>query len=305
MRSAGVRSGFKHAAATAMFALGISCSALTACTEAPEAAQPATASSLAPVAQARGRVDVEGGIQRVIAPRDGVVDKMLVEIGDEVKAGQALAQLATKRADLSLSLTQAELDQSTARVRAQRSRLPALKERAARLREAAALGAQSGQAADDAAAAVNELEAEITVLEAATQVIRRQHDLALEALQSGTIRAPVAGRIVERHVRPADGVSANTPLYAIKPARPLVVLAELNDELIDRVKIGMRADVVPAGSESGGRPAHVIRIGEVFGPTRLGDDTQPASDVRSVECVLRLDDQTLRIGQRVRVRFFP
>ncbi|RQP23786.1 efflux RND transporter periplasmic adaptor subunit [Piscinibacter terrae] len=286
-------------------ATGLVCALAAACTPGPEASQaPApAAATVEAVAQAKGRVDVEGGVQRIVAPREGVIDKVLVDIGDEVAAGQVVAHLATKKAELAVALAQAELDQALARVSAQRARLPALKERSQRMRDAAAAGAQSGQMSDDAAAAVHELEADIAALEAAAQVARRQRDLAQEAVLSSAVRAQAAGRIVERFAHVGDGVNAAAPLFSIKPPRPLVVLADLNEELVDRVKPGTRAEIILSGADAASHTAQVIRIGEVFGPARLGDESQPAVDARSVECVLRLDDQALRIGQRVRVRF--
>jgi hypothetical protein len=57
--------------------------------------------------------------------------------------------------------------------------------------------------------------------------------------------------------------------------------------------------------------AHVLRIGQVYGPATLENDPQVRANARTVECVLAFDqltsDQTrnLRIGQRVMVRFGP
>jgi len=47
----------------------------------------------------------------------------------------------------------------------------------------------------------------------------------------------------------------------------------------------------------------VTRIGDVFGPSKLTEEAQEASDTRDVECILRLDSDALRVGQRVQVRF--
>jgi hypothetical protein len=47
----------------------------------------------------------------------------------------------------------------------------------------------------------------------------------------------------------------------------------------------------------------VLRIGDVFGPSRLADDPQERAGARDVECVLTLEGGDFRIGQRVLVRF--
>ena len=69
----------------------------------------------------------------------------------------------------------------------------------------------------------------------------------------------------------------------------------------------MSAEVV---ADSGGNPtpwrAHVLRIGQVYGPASLENDPQVRANARTVECVLAFDQpQSLRIGQRVVVRFNP
>ena len=45
------------------------------------------------IAMARGQVDVEGGLIRVVAPRDGRVEEVRVEDGDVVRQGDVLARL--------------------------------------------------------------------------------------------------------------------------------------------------------------------------------------------------------------------
>jgi len=45
------------------------------------------------IASAKGRIDIEGGVVRLAARRDGVIAQVLVEEGARVKAGQVLASL--------------------------------------------------------------------------------------------------------------------------------------------------------------------------------------------------------------------
>ena len=59
---------------------------IAACTDEPPAppAAPASAASSPFVASAKGRIDIEGGVIRLAAQREGVIDKVLVEEGDTV-----------------------------------------------------------------------------------------------------------------------------------------------------------------------------------------------------------------------------
>jgi len=81
------------------------------------------------------------------------------------------------------------------------------------------------------------------------------------------------------------------------------VRAELNEAYVDLVKPGMHAEVVRDSDQGTVVSAEVLRVGEVFGPSRLTDDPVERAGAHDVECVLRLDGGEFRIGQRVLVRF--
>ena len=52
--------------------------------------------------------------------------------------------------------------------------------------------------------------------------------------------------------------------------------------------------------------AHVTVVGQVFGPSTLEEDPSLRANIRTVKCRLRFDSpQSLRVGQRVLVRFLP
>lgn len=270
------------------------------------AASAASAVNARYAAMARGRVDVEGGVARIMAPRDGVIAQLNAEIGDTLKAGQPVATLVSRQAELSVAMAQAEIAQAQAQLGAQRARLPALQARAARLKEAAAGGAAPGQTADDARAAAVELQADIAVSDASLATAKQKLAQTRQAVDASTVRASAAGRVLERLAQPGDSVAALAPLYTVRPDKPLIVRAELNEALVGRVKIGMRAEVVSPSDEGKAQTAQVARIGEIFGASKLGDDAREGTDARAVECVLQLDDGTaFRIGQRVLVRFLP
>src|SRR5690606_18784086 len=120
-----------------------------------------------------------------------------------------------------------------------------------------------------------------------------------------TIRAPAAGRIVRLDVHVGDVVSAQsaTGLFQILPERPRIVRAELNEAYVDLVPPGMVAEVVRDSGQGAATTARVLRVGQVFGPSRLADDPLERAGAHAVECVLELDGGEFRIGQRVLVRF--
>lgn len=257
------------------------------------------------VAMARGQVDVEGGLIRVSTPRDGRIEEVAAEDGDEVRAGDVLARLDTRRAEIAVGVAEAELAQAEAKAAVAKARLPATELQARRVGEAAGAGAATGQSADESAAAVAVLKAEIGAAEAAVKVARAHVEEAREELAARTLKAPVAGRIVRRSAHVGDVVSLQAPtdLFQILPDRPRIVRAELNESYVDRVKPGMRAEVLRDSGDGPACPARVLRVGEVFGPGRLTDDPVERASARDVECVLQLEGGEFRIGQRVLVRF--
>lgn len=279
--------------------------ALCACSNDTGHAQDAESASGPYLAMARGQVDVEGGLVHVTATRDGRVDAVKVEDGDTVKQGDVLVVLDQRQARIAVGVAEAELAQSQAQVAVLKARLPLAEMQSRRTTEAATAGAATGQSADDAVAAAKVLKAQIGADEAAVRVARQHLDAARLEVQARIIKAPAAGRIVRRSVHVGDAVSAQaaSDLFELLPQRPRIVRAELNEAYVDRVKPGMQAEVVSDTDQGKVVTAHVLRVGDVFGPSRLTDDPVERAGARDVECVLALDGGNFRIGQRVLVRF--
>jgi RND family efflux transporter MFP subunit len=289
-------------ASAAVLVLGLALVA-GACSRGEGAGAPAAESRY--LAMARGEVDVEGGLVRVTAPRDGRIVEVAVEEGDEVKAGAVLARLDARQARSALDVAEAGHAEAQARVAVLKAKLPAAADAAKRIGEAARAGAATGQSADESATTLAVLKAEIAAAEAAVKVARAQAHAARTELDALTLTAPVAGRIVHRSAHVGDVVStaAATELFRILPDRPRIVRAELNEAYVDRIRPGMRAEVVRDTDEGTAYPAKVLRVGEVFGPSRLTDDPVERAGAHDVTCVLALEDGEFRIGQRVLVRF--
>lgn len=257
------------------------------------------------LAIARGQVDVEGGLIRVVAARDGRVDEVKVEDGDPVKQGQVLAVLDQRPAQIAVGVAQANAAQAAAQVDVLKARLAPAEIQVKRVGEAAGAGAATGQSADDAVAALAVLKAEIGAAQAAVKVAHQRVDEAQLELAARTITAPAAGKVVRRSVHVGDAVSAQaaTELFQLLPDRPRIVRAELNEAYVDLIKPGMQAEVVRDSDQGAAVPARVLRVGDVFGPSRLTDDPVERASAHDVECVLQLDGTDFRIGQRVLVRF--
>ena len=255
------------------------------------------------VAIARGKVDVEGGLVHLSAPREGTVSRVFGEVGDELKEGDPVFSLDTTQAEIARDAAKADLAAATAQVQLLRSRVDALKVHASRAEQAAQAGAASDQAAEDSRQGVKELVAEIAVAEAGVEGAKQKLKQAEYEIRVRGVRSPVSAKIVSRTLRVGDQVSPATPsLVELLPQEPLIVRAEINESFVSKVAVGMSAEVRSEADQEHMYTAKILRIGAVFGPSKLVENTEQATDARDVECILALKDTPLRVGERVQVR---
>lgn len=269
-------------------------------------AQP-TASPTAQTAYARGRVDIEGGLIRLASSNDGLIQSVHVEEGDRVQAGQLLAVIDDRQPRLALAIAAASLAEARATAETLRVRLAAATREAARLQPLADSQAAPRRDADQAKDLAEQLQAELAAAQAAVVTAEARVKADEYQVNQRSIRAPLAGRIVKRTVRPGDGVSTLnvTPLFVFAPDMPRIVRADLDERFVDRVKAGQAAEVVIDNDGTRTISARILRVGDVFGVKTPTGEPGERLDLRVVECVLSIEDQTVRLGQRVLVKIIP
>lgn len=270
----------------------------------------ASASALADqryVAIARGRVDVPGGLLRVATPYGGRIERWGVEAGAAVKQGQVLAQLDTREPRTALELAKAEHARAVAQLEVLRTELLVARARRERAIAAPQPGTAGTQAMEDARFAVVYAGQQLAAQETAVLVEKQRVAQATQVLAAATVRAPADGQVVQRIAQVGEYVEPHGLVLHLLPDGPRIVRADLNEALIARVQVGMRAEVVSVAEDSAVHGARVLNVGEVFGPPRTPDTagSDEVADNRVVECLLQLDDTALRVGQRVLVRFLP
>jgi multidrug resistance efflux pump len=266
------------------------------------------AGATAYVAVARGRIDIEGGLLSLTMPVDGTLTTVAVHEGDHVHRGQVLAALDTRPAQAELDMVTGEMKQARARETLLGLQLTAARELAQRETAAAAAGAGSGQSADVAQSNVAQLKAQTEAARAAIAVMHSRIDAARYTLARDTLHAPIDADVINVRAQPGASVSAQSaPLFTLLPQRPYIVRAELNATYLDAVHAGMRAEISADDNQAvAAGTARVLRVGKVFGPATLEDDPGVRANARTVDCVLVLDrPSSLRVGQRVLVRFLP
>lgn len=282
-------------------------SLLGACSDEPPtvSAPPPTLTPPSFVASAKGRIDIEGGVVRLAARRDGIIDRVLVEEGERVKAGQVLASLDNTLAQRNLDLARSEMQQAQRQVESARIRLNAAERELARLEPLMQADivprVEMDRARDELALARAELE----LLRAGAETALKRVHVAEREIEERLIRAPLDGQIIQRQSRPGNGVSTLnvTPLFLFAPGVPRIIRAELEERFLGMVTPGQNAEVVLEANPDQRFQAQVLRLGKVVGPRLPSDDPSERQDIRAVECVLSIDALDLLIGQRVIVRF--
>lgn len=185
---------------------------------------PAISGSLQPIDRATLRAEVAGSVQR-----------MDVDAGQRVKAGQVLARLddtAVRDAFLSAksALHTAEASLENARRNA---------ERATRL---AAAGALPERELENARLTV-------TSSEGIVADARARLALAEKQLNNTIVRAPFAGIVSDRPADPGDIVQVGTPLITVVEPRRLRLEAAVPAEQVGRLSAGMAVEFAVAGFE--------------------------------------------------------
>jgi HlyD family secretion protein len=263
---------------------------------------------------------------RVSAPVDGFLQRILIEPGDAVSAGDTLAELqpasarlldpATqvtaqtqwRAAERSLAAAQASLAAAQAENQRRRKALARASSLASRQLVAIAeldlarAEAESGAAAERAALARVE-EARI-VRDGALSALRVQGVRADAADDRHvSVRAPVSGRIVQRHVQSEGPVQAGQPLLDIGDPADLEVEVEILSTDAVRIAPGTPVQLARWGGETPLRGrVRVVEPGAFTKVSALGVEEQRVRAIVSLDAPPE-SRSSLGDGYRVDARF--
>jgi HlyD family secretion protein len=205
---------------------------------------------------------------RVSSEVAGMVREVLVNLGQEVAAGQPLVRLdpreleiALQRAESQLRQTEAELgidgvkvtapppDDDIAAVRtaaANRDDARAQLARAQKLRNRNLLSQADLDAAETRvkvteAGYQSALEA-VHSLKASLQDRRASFELAQKKLADAVIRAPLAGSVSERLVQPGEFIRENTPVVGLVQLNPLKIQTGIQERYAGMIRPGLAVE---------------------------------------------------------------
>ncbi|MGF1455805.1 MAG: efflux RND transporter periplasmic adaptor subunit [Alphaproteobacteria bacterium] len=176
----------------------------------------------------------------------GLIEAVLVDFNDPVKAGQVLARLDTEQLEAQVTQSQAALDQAEAAVieaeatlveaRLERDRLVSLNRR----------DNASIQQVDRAIASFRRAEAGVTRAQAQVDSARAQLRLNQSGLEKAEIRSPIDGIVLDRLIEPGQTVASSfqTPhLFTIAGDLAVMELeVDIDEADIGQVQAGQQAD---------------------------------------------------------------
>lgn len=221
---------------------------------------------------------------RVLAEVEGKVEGFRVEEGDRVSRGEVLATL--DREEAQIDLRKAEIRSASARQVYER-----------------AIRAQADDLLSD-----EEFEKKKADMEIAAQELAE----ARWRLERKTIRAPFAGRVTERQIRPGLHVKPGDPLFTVADFEPLIARIHLPERDILGLEEGREARITLKADESVRFRGRIRQISPVVEPGTgtvkiTVEATAPPSAVRpgsfvSVEIVRETRPRALVVPREAVIR---
>lgn len=209
----------------------------------------------------------------------GQIIERHVEVGDRVQAGQVLARLDVKDAELQLAAAQAQLDSAKAHAKIMDDELK-------RFKQLLPINAVSRSQYD---AILNQHQAAQSSLKQA----QAQHNTALNQTRYNNLIAQKSGVITERHIETGQVVSAGQPAFTLAMDGEREVLIGVPEQAIQGLKVGQAALVKLWSDQNTDYSAKIREI-------------SPAADQSrtfSVKVALDRSAQQIALGQSARVFF--
>jgi cobalt-zinc-cadmium efflux system membrane fusion protein len=184
----------------------------------------------------------------ILAPMSGPVSRLLVSLGDQVKAGQPLAEVDSP--DFATAISTYRKALSTAKITRELADQDQelIEHHGVSLREAEQAKIDATNAQADAEAALQEL----VSLSVDPETIKAIQEGKATARVQALIRSPIAGTVVDRAATPGELLQAGTTsCFTVADLSRVWVVAHLFGPELDSVNLGDPAEVLTGtGSES-------------------------------------------------------
>jgi HlyD family secretion protein len=237
----------------------------------------------------------------------GVVTTVYVKVGDKIKAGQPLFDIddREKRADLrvkqaSLSKTKAAVEEASASLQDARSQYELVQG----VTDRRAVSVDDVQKRQNAQALA---EAKLESARAAVTVAEAELGSAETAIQRLTVRAPIAGKVLQVNVHPGEYAQTgvlSTPLMRLGDSEWLHVRVDIDENDGWRFRAGARGVAYLRGNRDLKADLTFVRVEPYVTPkTSLTGSSTERVDTRVLQVIYRFDPTRLPayVGQQLDV----
>jgi len=261
------------------------------------------------------RIEPAGKIVQLFSEVNGIVSKILVKPGQEVKEGEMLLLLSSDVERSQLSQAQAKIGTQLAAVEVQKSTLKSQEVKLANARlilqrtiKMVEKGAQTQQVLDDVRTTAESLQAEMQITKAAI----RQSEDRLKELQADirynqslvarrTVKAPAAGKILSIDVLAGNLLTNNTVIGDFAANGNRMAVVEVDEMFAEKVVLGQPANIRRQGETETISKGKVVFVAPYLKKKSLFSDqvgSQEDRRIREVRIELEAADELL-IGSRV------
>lgn len=229
-------------------------------------AEAAPAAAPADLYQGSGPLTVENQVD-VAAQREGVVDKIVADIGTHVRKGEVLAELDNRQlranrdaAEAKVRSSQFELEHWAAEIKLRQADLDRDEQM---FKESLITAKQVEHSRYSVEGALFERDREKQNLRNAQETLR---SLELD-LDKSRIVAPFDGVVARRYVRAGQRVAVNERLFWVTALSPISVKFTVPQELVGKIQKGAQVLVSPPGSPEERHAAKITVISPVVDPS--------------------------------------
>jgi len=217
----------------------------------------------------------------IYARTSGYLSKRHVDIGDSVKAGQLLAEIASPEIDQQLRQGRADLRQSERNLDLQKANLDLARATMGRYEAADAEGAVAKQAVDQSVSAYRTAQAAVAAAEANVQSNRANVQRLRELTSWQRVLAPFSGAVIQRNVDVGALITAGSPVNNTAVA-PSSVTGGANGLFevarIDSLRVFVNVPQAYAPNVKVGLPVQIAVRGQLGQPV-MGKVTRTASAI--------------------------
>jgi len=226
------------------------------------------------------------------SPVPGILESISVDRSDLVKQGQVLAQLhsGVEKANVELAKAKATFDGD---IESRKASLNYASRKYKRTAELFSKKAISFDLKDEAATEARVAKMALHQARENKQIAQLELNRAEELLKLRTIISPIDGIVVDRTIS-AGAYVKTQPVLQIAKVDPLRVETYVPTALFHKIKIGMKAEIIPEAPSEGVFPAVVTIVDKVI---------DAASGTFSIRLELPNKENKIPAGLKCKVRF--